>query len=185
MSRACWFLFLVAFAFAPRDSPAASKLPRCHDPARFGPDRDGPPYPCHAGWSWNLTLGPFAGYRFGQSSSGGHYGGEISLFAGPLIDDGAHASFRSYILAAVLDLGYLSSPGAFRAGLEGQISNHYFGVSVGPFLRAGAGETVAGGSITVWGGLGLIAYGRFSLEPPVRPFGELGAMLKIPVRWGG
>ena len=42
---------------------------------------------------------------------------------------------------------------------------------------------MAGGSVTLWAGFGLIAYGRFSLEERGRPFGELGGMLKVPVRW--
>jgi hypothetical protein len=175
---AVWIALLVGV----QPTAEARGLPRCDDRSRFGPDRS--PYPCNDGWSWNLTVGPFAGYRFG-AGAGGHFGGEVSFLFGPRTDDGAHSSHRSFILGVILDLGYLSSPGAFRAALEAQISGRFAGVSLGPSIRTGSGETAMGGSITAWIGFGIYLYGRYGLEHPSRSFGEFGGMIKIPLRWRG
>lgn len=178
MIRAGGIVALILCASLPS---RGADLPRCSDEARFARGRQ--PYPCDVGWSWNLTLGPFAAFRTGQDLKAGHYGAELSFLAGPMTEDGSQAMFRSYLLGAVLDLGYLSAPSSFRVALEAQISSLFLGLSAGPSLRVGSGETVAGGSFTVWAGFVLYVYGRYSIEHPSRSFGEVGGMIKIPLRW--
>ncbi len=167
---------------------SAVGLPTC------GATAGAPSYPCLGPHGLVLSLGPFGGYRSQGGVSRGHTGLEASLLTGRVVESGGHADLRSWTYGGVLDLGYLSSPNAFRASLEGEVlypvGVHrmptilrvllgWVGVTFGPSLTVDAASTRAGISGSLWTGFILFAYGRLGADFPWAPYWEVGGYLKL------